>query len=297
MNALDCNLNLLVTFATLAETKSFVATARKLQRSQPTVSRQISELEKQLHVKLFLRDRYRVELTEEGRRLRAQTVPHLNEVLRGLSREQETHAGHEGTVRFASLSEVGQSTFMAILLGFQRKHPRVALEVSYIEEPEIWEGLRAGTVDFGIVSSAGHLENIRAYKVLEERIVLVTRASNTATLQGFPAESIPFVKYRVEDPLYDAFVRAQRKALRARLEPHVSVNAHRSMIDALLSSDCYAVLPLLSVRSAVEEERLRIVSGYEVTQQLYLAHPVNPYEDKWHRDFQKMVIEACHKIG
>ena len=257
MNALDCNLNLLVTFATLAETRSFIEAARKLRRSQPTVSRQISELEKQLHAKLFLRDRYRVELTEEGRRLRAQTVPQLGELLRGLSLEQETHAGHEGTVRFATLSEVGQSTFMAMLLAYQRKHPRVALEVSYVEEPDIWEGLRAGTLDFGIVSSAGKLENIRAYKLLEERIALVTRASNASTLHGFPAESIPFVKYRVEDPLYDAFARAQKKALRARLEPHVTVNAHRSMIDALLSSDCYAVLPVLSVRAALEQGRLR----------------------------------------
>lgn len=55
------------TFITLAQTLNFTKTAEELYITQPTVSRQIDNLEREWGIKLFLRTKRDVKLTEEGR--------------------------------------------------------------------------------------------------------------------------------------------------------------------------------------------------------------------------------------
>jgi DNA-binding transcriptional LysR family regulator len=54
-------------FHTVAEELSFVKAAERLFISQPPLSRQIIELEKELNVRLFERNNKRVMLTEAGK--------------------------------------------------------------------------------------------------------------------------------------------------------------------------------------------------------------------------------------
>lgn len=53
-------------FLTVARKQSFSKAAEELHITQPTLSRQIKELEEMYHVTLFKRDTRHVELTEEG---------------------------------------------------------------------------------------------------------------------------------------------------------------------------------------------------------------------------------------
>ena len=54
-------------FMAVATNLSFTKTSEELFVSQPAISRQISQLEKELGCKLFRRNNQRTELTEEGR--------------------------------------------------------------------------------------------------------------------------------------------------------------------------------------------------------------------------------------
>lgn len=63
-------------FLTVASELNITKAARKLNISQPPLSRQLSLLEEELGVQLFVRGKRRIQLTEEGKYL-AQQAEHI----------------------------------------------------------------------------------------------------------------------------------------------------------------------------------------------------------------------------
>ena len=63
------NLKQLEAFVRVTEKKSFSKAAKELYLTQPTVSAHISSLEKELDVRLFVRNTKEVGLSDEGRKL------------------------------------------------------------------------------------------------------------------------------------------------------------------------------------------------------------------------------------
>lgn len=290
------NLNLFRTFLTLCETGSFSACARKLKLSQPSISRQIRELEEQLQIQLFLRDRAKVRITQEGVRLRQEITPLLDGMEGAIRSRMERPSGFSGILRFASLAEVGQSTFMGLLLKFREEHPEMSLDVRYSDEGSIREWLRNGSIDFGILPEEAGLENLKLFRLMNERITLVTRASNLEP--PWNKKSAAFVAHNASDPLFEEFQRRFPKLIRSSANStRIYVNSHRSMIEALLSTDCFAVMPLLSAKASIDAGEIRVVPGYERTKSLYLAHFDNPHLSERDRALRHFLVQECKKLG
>ena len=86
-------LNALSVFEAAARTQSFTAAAKELHIAQSAVSRHVSNLEQYFHLQLFRRQRKRIELTGQGRRLAdavAVGLGHIRVVLNELRRETQT---------------------------------------------------------------------------------------------------------------------------------------------------------------------------------------------------------------
>lgn len=73
-------------FMAVATNLSFTKTSEELYVSQPAISKQISQLEKELGVKLFTRNNRKTELTDAGRlyfdlfnRYKADVTPYLQQ--------------------------------------------------------------------------------------------------------------------------------------------------------------------------------------------------------------------------
>ena len=290
------NLNFLECFLTLSESLSFTATARALGITQPSVSRQIRLLEESLRTPLFLRDRHRVRLTREGRELKSRLAPLMDQVRRTLTQSAESSRLVEGPLSFACLPEIGQYFFMEILLAFEQAHPGIDLHTQFMLEPEMVELLKAGKVDFVVLSQALISENIRSYRLIDERSVLVTRSSNKDDLTDI--RRAHFVGYDRSDALLGAFLKKYyRYSEISRIARISTVNSHRSLIETLLSRDCYAVLPVFSVEDQIRRRELRRVSDREIRQTFYLVHleTANPAEK--YLVFRKHLVDRCRRAG
>ena len=103
------NLALLRSFVSIAESGSISAAARNLGTTQPTLSRQLAQLESECGSVLLRRDTHRMHLTDMGAKVLADARAMLamaEECERRLRADQTTLVGH---VRFFSPSTLGRA--------------------------------------------------------------------------------------------------------------------------------------------------------------------------------------------
>lgn len=288
------NLNYLECFASLSDTLSFTETAREFSVSQPSISRQIRLLEEQLNTKLFIRDKHKVHLTDEGVAFKQRVTPLIKELQSVMNTTQDKTNDLSGRVQFGCLGEVGQYTIMDMILQFNEDHPNLDLQVVYTSPEKIIDKVKNGQLDFGLVNEMVDQENIRTFEVLKERSVLVTRKGNKKALDD--VSNAKFVCYTADDSLLVTYVhKFHKKASMSKLNRHIIVNSHKSMIDALVSTDTYAVLPYFSVEQAIKDKELRIASEKELSSSIYLIHVDNNLMPKKNMIFKKHLMELCKK--
>jgi DNA-binding transcriptional LysR family regulator len=288
------NLNYLECFVSLSETMSFTETARHFSVSQPSISRQIRLLEEQLNQKLFVRDKHKVHLTDAGVQLKSRLRPLIKEIKTILDTTQENATELSGSISFGCLTEVGQNTFIDMLVDFHKEHPLINFDTHFISPEQIIDKVKTGQIDFGVIGQAVELENIRAYELIEERAVLVTRKGNKKDIKDiYQAE---FVTYLYHDVLLVSYLQNfYNKISYSKIRKAFSVNSHKCMIEALETGDFYAVMPYFSVEKAVKDGRLEVVSKNELKNHLYLIYVENNLMPMKNDLFRKHIIQWCKK--
>lgn len=138
-------------FLTVAREKSFSRAAEALYLSQPTLSRQIRELEEELGVQLLIRTNRNIRLTQEGHRLRqrAQEIADL------MDKTQEEFAAPQGEVSGEITIGCGETQIMRevakVAIPLQQEHPGIRFNLYSANADDVSEKLDQGLVDFGLM--------------------------------------------------------------------------------------------------------------------------------------------------
>ena len=138
-------------FLLVAREENITKAANLLHLTQPTLSRQLMQLEEELGVQLFRRSKHRIILTEEGMlpRRRAEEIVALADKTRDdLQRRGEQLSG---TVAVGS-GELQSSRFLTQLLtAFQRENPLVSFSIYSGNSDNIKERIERGLLDIGLL--------------------------------------------------------------------------------------------------------------------------------------------------
>jgi DNA-binding transcriptional LysR family regulator len=121
--------NLLSTFVYLVDAGSLSKAARSAGVSQPTLSRQLQLLERQLGMELFERSARGMRLTESGQQLVARAMRMRDEAA-GIGRCAQGLAGEvAGTVRISASELTANHILPRILTRLHQQHPDIEFEV------------------------------------------------------------------------------------------------------------------------------------------------------------------------
>ena len=138
-------------FLTVAREESFSRAAEALYLSQPTLSRQIRELEEELGVQLLIRTNRNIRLTQEGHRLRqrAQEIADL------MDKTREEFAAPRGEVAGEITIGCGETQIMRevakVAIPLQREHPGIRFNLYSANADDVSEKLDQGLLDFGLM--------------------------------------------------------------------------------------------------------------------------------------------------
>jgi DNA-binding transcriptional LysR family regulator len=134
----------------LARWLNYVRAADELCITQPTLSRSIQSLERQLGVRLFDRDRGGVALTQQGLVMAERAKFLLNDA-DDLERETKLSAcGTSGRVRFGMVPMPARALLGPVLSDRLNLAPAVTCEVVVRDVEALWDMLVAGEIEFFI---------------------------------------------------------------------------------------------------------------------------------------------------
>lgn len=144
-------LRVLKYFLVVAREENITRAAALLHVTQPTLSRQLMQLEEELGVKLFRRGKYHVSLTEDGMllRRRAQEIVELAEKTEQEFQRQEGELAGDisiGTGESNSMTDLSRK-----IAAFRARHPLVRFHIYSATADEIQERLEKGLLDLGML--------------------------------------------------------------------------------------------------------------------------------------------------
>ncbi|MBQ8816664.1 MAG: LysR family transcriptional regulator [Lachnospiraceae bacterium] len=291
------DLRSLNTFIQVAELGSFTRAGEKLGYSQPTISLQIKQLERELGVQLFERIGHTVSLTEDGRAALsyAQRICHMSlEMMQGANQEQEPG----GIIRLAMADSLCMPLIIKEIAEFRRQYPKVSLHIITTGTDEMFRLLDHNEVDI-VCTLDSHIYSTSYIISNEEKIgVHFVCAANNPLAQKKDV--------LLEDLLKYPFVLTEkgmsyRRLLDERLARHsleiqpMLEIGRADLICKLVEEDTgISFLPDYVTEEAVREKRIvRLeVKDFKVELWKQLLY----HRDKWMSFQMKVFLEHLGKI-
>lgn len=165
-------------FLAVAREKNMTEAANVLHVTQPTLSRQIADLERELGVELFERTNRSCVLTGDGMRLRQRAEEILALVDQTESEMGDQELGIAGNIRIGAGETQAMSYVLDTFAALRRDYPAVTIELYTGNADATEERLERGLLDFALLLEPVNLEKYEWVRIPQTDRAGVTVASD-----------------------------------------------------------------------------------------------------------------------
>jgi DNA-binding transcriptional LysR family regulator len=280
-------------FAVLGEELHFGRAAKRLNMTQPPLSRQIQMLEHTLKVQLLLRTSRSVRLTPAGRAF----LPDARRILAltesAASAAQRISKGESGLIRMGFTAGSSYSFLPRLLTHVKTELKGVSMVLNEMVTMQQMEALLDNRIDFGLVRPPVDQRGLEAMCVASEPIVLAVSSHHRFASGPAPAmkdlAGEPFITFSpVEGRYFYELIEGMfRKAnTSARYVQHISqVHSILALVSAGIG---VALVPESAKKLHFEGAVLRELSGPQIFAQLFLV---------WRRENDNPALPAFRDLA
>ncbi|MDA9296138.1 LysR family transcriptional regulator [Burkholderiales bacterium] len=201
-------------FVTVADELHFGRAASKLHISQPPLSMQIRDLEREVGVELLSRTKRRVMLTQAGSAFLDEAKDILKRVNRAKTSAQQAARGETGNLTIGFISLADYNLMPYVLREFQKEYPSVSLGLREATTDIQLTDLTSGTIDIGFLLPPVNIIGINSLRISKENLIAVLpsshpQASKKHAISIKSLASSPFIMTprRHAPSLYDGIIR------------------------------------------------------------------------------------------
>lgn len=179
-------------FLTVVREESITKAAEVLHITQPTLSRQLSQMEEEVGVKLFHRGARRIELTNEGilLRRRAEEILQLVDKTEKELIEQEEQV--EGKISVGCGEIAAVQVLPKLIKTFREKYPQVTFDIFTATADLVKEQMDKGLLDIGLLLEPVDMEKYDFIRldVKDKWVVLMRPDSPLAEKESITAKDL-----------------------------------------------------------------------------------------------------------
>ncbi|MFZ0937038.1 MAG: LysR family transcriptional regulator [Bryobacteraceae bacterium] len=250
-------------FKEIAVTGSMSKGAKVCGVTQSAASQHVQEMERRLGSPLLDRSKRPLELTPAGKLY----ADFCRDVMRQEDEFQlaleRLKLEVEGTVRVASIYSVGLSEMSRLSEEFSASHPTARLEVEYMRPDKVYDAVRSGQADLGLVSYPQSSREIAAIAWREEEMRLAVPPAHALAgrqlVSAADLEGIDFIGFDEDLSIrreIDRFLHA--RGVTVRMAMHFD---NVQMIkEAVALGSGVSILPARSMQAEIERGRLVAVA-------------------------------------
>ena len=138
-------------FLAVADRENMTAAANSLHISQPALSYQIAELEREFGKQLFLRSGRKLVLTEDGMFLRSRAEEIIALADQTGAELSEGTADVHGDIYIGAAESLSLHDLAAVIAQFRNEYPHIVFHFHSGTMDDVYEKLNRGTIDFAVV--------------------------------------------------------------------------------------------------------------------------------------------------
>jgi DNA-binding transcriptional LysR family regulator len=181
-------------FQAVAEEGSITRAAERLHRVPSNLSTRLKQLEEQLGVELFVRERQRLQLSPAGKVL-------LDYTAKLFALHDEAHAAVQGgqpagDFVLGTMYSTAAIHLPELLARYHRSYPAVNLQVQSGPSGELLEGLLTGRLDAALVDGPLELAGLDGVPLCDERLVLISEADHPPVRSALDVEGRSVFTFR-----------------------------------------------------------------------------------------------------
>ncbi|NHC42153.1 LysR family transcriptional regulator [Bacillus sp. MM2020_1] len=185
-------------FLTVAREGSITGAADFLHVTQPTLSRQLKDLEQELGKKLFIRSSHRIILTEEGMLLRKRAEEIVEMVDKLETEFSSMEDSISGDVYIGGGETDAMKQIARVVKDLQLSYPNIRYHLYSGNEDDVTERLDKGLLDFGILIQPADLSKYNYFNIPAKDVwgVVMRKDSPLAikeTIQAVDLVNVPLI--------------------------------------------------------------------------------------------------------
>lgn len=162
----------LKSFSVLADELHFKRAAEKLLITQPALSFQVKQLEREMKVKLFKRSNRKVEMTPSGRAFKKRVDIFFTYLHNGVRESQLIHEGRSGYLKIGFSGFVAFDLMPRVIERFQEEYEEVQIDLKHMTTNEQEMSLIEGDIDVGFLINSSLKNQLISYTIREDKMVL-----------------------------------------------------------------------------------------------------------------------------
>lgn len=178
------DIKVLRNFLKIAEYENITRAAAELHIAQPHLTRQLHALEQELGVTLFVREKKRLHITDEGRFLRQQAA-HITDLAdKTATQLLDMKSGISGTLYLGAIETVGMIYLPVWIEGFRARHPDVKYNLWSGNSTDVMERLAKHLVDIALIREPYDANLYEAIHLLDERWMVLVHPAHRLAIQA-----------------------------------------------------------------------------------------------------------------
>lgn len=251
---MNFTLQQLAIFHDLCQTGSVTQTAENLHLTQPAVSIQLKNIQKQFDRPLIETIGKRIYITDWGLEIlhHVQNLMHEAENIQQLTKTP--NQGPKGQLKIAVVS-TGKYVMPFFLTDFLAKNPNIELQMDVSNKQQVLDRLKNNEIDFALVSILPEQLTLKKMDLLENKLQMVGPASAKAkTLQ----DCTPLI-YRE----FGSGTRQSMEKYLSKRKVHPSktleLTSNEAIKQAVIAGMGYSIMPLIGLKNELINKEIKII--------------------------------------